>query len=136
MNNMMLTKADHMFAALNVLMHRRDQIQTALDRQSGEGFTFDHVFDMISQGRAFFFWNESSCAIVEGRTYPGENTMHIFLAAGTTDGLLRLYDVVAEWGKKEFGITKMTTLCRKGFKRTLAKHGWKQPQVWLVKEIV
>ena len=135
MNNVTTTASDMKFAVLNMLMGRRDQIQSALDRQTGEGFTFDHVFDLIATGRAYFFWNTDSCAVMEHRTYPGENTLHIFLAAGTTEGLLSLYEGVAKWGKDVLNTTKMTTLCRKGFKRTLSKHGWKEPAAWLTKEI-
>ena len=124
-----------MLGALNALVAHQGLIQSALDKQQGEGFTFEDVFNMIKTEQALFFWNHDSCAVVEIRKYPGEMTLHDFLGAGTTDGLLALYDRVAEWGSQYVGAKKMTTLCRKGFKRTLAKHGWKEPQVWLVKEI-
>ena len=127
--------ADHTLGVLNMLMRRRAQVQSALDRQCGEGFTFDHVFEMVAQQRALFFWNEDSCSVIEIRHYPGETVLHVFLGAGTTEGLLSLYDYVADWGKKVIGAKAMTSLCRKGFKRTLAKHGWIEPQVWLRKEI-
>ncbi len=127
--------AEHHIAVLNALTSRREQIQSALDRQCGEGFTFDHVFEMIAQGRALFFWNENSCAVIEIRTYPGETVLHVFLGAGTTEGLLELYEYVANWGKNAVGAKAMTSLCRKGFKRTLAKHGWREPQVWLRKDL-
>jgi hypothetical protein len=135
MNIQSTSFADLRFAVLNMLMHRREQLQLALDRQQGEGFTFDDVFEMVSTGRAFFFWNEDSSAVIEVRRYPGEVNLHVFIAAGSTDGLLKLYDGVSEWGKDKMGATKMTTLCRKGFKRKLKSHGWKEPQVWLTKEI-
>jgi hypothetical protein len=127
--------AENMMSVLSALMHYRPKIQSALDRQCGEGFTFDHVFEMVTQHRALFFWNEDSCSVVEIRHYPGETVLHVFLGAGTTEGLLQLYDFVANWGKGAVGATKMTTLCRKGFRRKLEKHGWKEPQAWLVKEI-
>jgi hypothetical protein len=127
--------SDQRLAVLNKLMERRGHIQSALDRQEGEGFTFDHVFDMVTQQRALFFWNDSSSAVIEIRNYPGETVLHVFLGAGTTEGLLALYDFVANWGKDAVGATKMTTLCRKGFRRKLEKFGWYEPQAWLVKDI-
>jgi hypothetical protein len=131
----MTDMADVRFAVLNQLMSRRQQVESALNHQDGEGFTFAHVFDRVARGEALFFWNDSSCAVMEVRSFPGGNMLHIFLAAGTTDGLLELYTGVAEWGKRELNCTRMTTLCRKGFRRRLAKHGWRENQVWLVKEI-
>ena len=126
--------AKTMMAVLNSLMAHRDQIQSALDQQRGEGFTFQDVFDIIKNEKAFFFWNEDSCAVIEVRRFPSEVNLHVFLGAGTTNGLLKLYEHVAEWGAR-LGASKMTTLCRKGFRRKLANHGWKEPQAWLVKEI-
>lgn len=127
-------QAEIMIGVLNALMAHKELIQSALDRQQGEGFTFQHVFDLVKSEQMYFFWNQDSCAVVEIRKYPGELTLHVFLGAGTTEGLLSLYDYVANWGSG-FGVTKMTTLCRKGFKRTLAKHNWKEGQVWLTKNI-
>ena len=120
---------------LNALYSKKDLIQSALDHQDDEGFTFEHVFEMVNANQMQFFWNKDSCAIVEIRKYPGQTTIHVFLGAGTTEGLLELYERVADWGVKYVGASKMTTLCRKGFKRTLAAHGWEEPQVWLTKDI-
>ena len=128
--------AETMIGILNAVMLHKDQIQSALNRQEGEGFTFQNVFDLIKTEQALFFWNQTSCAVIEVRKFPGEITLHVFLGAGTTEGLLELYEQVAEWGKEYVGASKMTTLCRKGFKRKLAKHGWKESQVWLTKDIV
>jgi hypothetical protein len=130
-----MIEAGVMITVLNSLMAHRELIQSALDRQVGEGFTFQHVFDLVKNEQALFFWNKTSCAVIEIRKYPGETNLHVFLGAGTTEGLLELYEHVASWGGKVVGATKMTTLCRKGFKRTLAKHGWKESQVWLTKQI-
>lgn len=130
-----MIEAGVMMAVLNSVMAHQDLIQSALDHQSGEGFTFQDVFDMVKNEQALFFWNTTSCAVIEIRKFPGETTLHIFLGAGTTDGLLELYEHVSQWGSKVVGATRMTTLCRKGFKRKLEKHGWKEPQVWLVKDI-
>jgi hypothetical protein len=130
-----MINAEVMIGVLNALMIHKPLIQSALDRQQGEGFTFQNVFDLVKNEQMLFFWNSSSCAVIEVRNYPGEIILHVFLGAGTTDGLLELYDYVASWGSTYVGASKMTTLCRKGFKRKLAKHGWKDPQVWLVKRI-
>lgn len=131
----MTMTAETLLGVLQALVARKEQIQSALDRQCGEGFTFQDVFDMIRSERALFFWNETSCAIIEVRKFPNEITLHVFLGAGTTEGLLELYELVADWGSKYIGASRMTTLCRKGFKRKLAKHGWKESQVWLDKDI-
>jgi hypothetical protein len=129
-----MIEAENMLHILNALMSRKAHIQSALDRQCGEGFTFQHVFDLVKAEKALFFWNETASAVIEVRRYPGETNLHVFLGAGDLDGLLELYDIVANWGKK-IGATKMTTLGRKGFKRALSKYGWTEPQAWLVKEI-
>jgi hypothetical protein len=127
--------AENHIHVLNALMSRRAQIESALARQCGEGFTFDHVFEMVAQCKALFFWNETSCSVIEIRQYPQQISLHVWLGAGTTEGLLALYESVANWGKRSVGATQMSTLCRKGFRRKLEKHGWKEPQVWLTKEI-
>lgn len=130
-----MINAEVMLGALTALVMHKQLIQAALDRQTGEGFTFQNVFDLVKNEQALFFWNESSCAVIEIRKFPGETTLHVFLGAGTTEGLLDLYKYVAHWGANYVGASKMTTLCRKGFTRKLAKHGWEQNQVWLTKNI-
>lgn len=127
-------KAEQMHAVLSMLIARRDQIQAALDRQTGEGFTFDHIFDRVAKQQALFFWNEDSCAVLEVRDFPGERVLHVFLGSGSTEGLVKLYEGVAAWGR-EISASSMTTLCRMGFLRKLKKHGWKQKQVYLTKEL-
>jgi len=130
-----MMEAKIMLGVLTALVQHEGLIQSALDRQQGEGFTFQHVFDLVKSEQMLFFWNNTSCAVIEVRKYPKEVTMHVFLGAGTTEGLLELYNHVAAWGATCVGATKMTTLCRKGFKRSLAKHGWNESQVWLTKDI-
>lgn len=120
---------------MNSLWGKKELIESALEHQNGEGFTFEHVFEMVLANQMQFFWSKDSCAVVEIRKYPGEITIHIFLGAGTTEGLLELYERVAEWGVNYVGASKMTTLCRKGFRKTLAEHGWEEPQIWLTKKI-
>lgn len=127
-------KAEQMHAVLSMLIVRKNQVEAALKRQAGEGWTFDHIFDKVAKQQCLFFWNEDSCAVLEVRDFPGERVLHVFLGSGSTEGLLRLYEGVAEWGQ-EINASSMTTLCRIGFLRKLKNHGWKQKQVYLTKEL-
>jgi hypothetical protein len=126
--------ADAKFAIISKLMEFRPKIQAALNRQQGEGFTFDNVFDLVVQGRVSFFWNETTCCILEFRNYPEGTHAHVFLAAGDLEGLDELFSWVGPYAKSQ-GAIKATTLCRKGFKRALKKSGWVETQVWLTKEL-
>jgi len=128
------SKADAQFAILCKLMEFKPKIQAALDRQEGEGFTFDDIFDMVIKGRVHFFWVETTCVIMEMRTYPEGTHAHVFLAAGDMNGLNELFSFLGPWAKS-LGAVKATTLCRMGFKRALKKYGWEEKQVWLTKEL-
>jgi hypothetical protein len=126
--------ADYRPALLCNMLVRRPQIEKALKHDT-EGWTFELVFVAVASGRAFFFWNDTSCAVLEPRKYPAGNALHVFLAAGTLKGLLELYENVAQWGRQAMDLRRMTTLGRRGFRRALKRHGWKEPHVWLVKDI-
>jgi len=126
--------ADSKFATISKFMEFKPKIQAALNRQQGEGFTFDMVFDLLINGRVLFFWNDTSCVVGEFRNYPEGIHAHIFLAAGNLEGLEELFTSLGPWAKSQ-GAIKATTLCRKGFKRALRKSGWVETQVWLTKEL-
>jgi hypothetical protein len=128
------SKAEAKFAILSKLMEFKPKVQSALDRQEGEGFTFDMVFDLVVNGKVSFFWNETTCVFLEFRVYPEGAHAHVFLAAGDINGLHELFSWLGPWAKSQ-GAIRATTLCRKGFKRALRKSGWVETQVWLTKEL-
>ena len=131
MNDMTLT--DKRLAILNVLVTRQKQIESAL-KHSDEGWTFQHVFEGVATGKLSFWFNESSCAILELRMMPARPVLHVFLGAGTQEGLFSLFEDVKTWASPN-GVTQMTTQCRKGFANRLKKAGWQQKRLWMEIEL-
>jgi hypothetical protein len=123
---------DYRLAVLDKMIKMRDILEPAF-KHSHEGHTFKDAFDIVATGRAMFFWNEDSCAVLEWRTYPAGLVVHVLWAGGTQAGLYALYDTVQGLAKAR-GAVAMTTLGRKGFERRLPKEGWKVAGVWFVKK--
>jgi len=125
---------DYRHATLCKLQERRTQLEPALKHQN-DGWEWSHIYEGVAAGRLSFWWNDSSSAVLELRQYPGCTALHIFIAGGTTEGLLDLYQYVAEYGRK-YGVRKMTTLCRQGFSKKLPQHGWTtKKMIWYEKEL-
>jgi hypothetical protein len=94
----------------------------------------EDVYKWCCEGTRLFFDNEEAFAIMDLVENPGYCHLHIQMAGGTMDGLLRLYDTVAEFGR-QVGAKEMTLIGRKGFARKLKKHGWSTPKVYMRKEL-
>ena len=104
------------------MIKMRDILEPAF-KHSHEGHTFKDAFDVVATGRAMFFWNDDSCAVLEWREYPSGRVIHVLWAGGTQAGLFELYDTVEAMAKQQ-GAAAMTTLGRKGFVKRLPKQGW------------
>lgn len=111
----------------------KPQIEALLKKNHGYA-TAEDMFYWCSTGQKFFFDNDEAWAIMEVIENPNYMHMNIQIAGGTTEGLLKLYEVVAAFGK-EIGAKKMTFIGRKGFTRKLKEHGWKSPKVYMEKEL-
>ena len=132
MNDMTPTEYDFRLAVLDKMIKMRDILEPAF-KHSHEGHTFKDAFDVVATGRAMFFWNDDSCAVLEWREYPSGRVIHVLWAGGTQAGLFELYDTVEAMAKQQ-GAKGMTTLGRRGFVKRLPKEGWEIAGVWFVKK--
>ena len=111
------------------LLRFRPQIEAAL-AYSNEGHTFDSLMNEVMLGALYFAFNDTSCALLERVMGPLDVRVHVVLGAGTLQGLLQLYDVIAP-KVKALGATKMTILGRPGFEKALKQQGWVTPKVYM-----
>ena len=111
------------------LIRFRPEIESAL-AYSNEGHTFESLMSDVLLGHLYFAFNDTSCALLERVMGPLHSRVHVVLGAGTLQGLLDLYEVIAP-KVKALGATKMTILGRPGFEKALKKQGWVSPKVYM-----
>ena len=81
------------------------------------------------------FWPGINTALVtEVITHPNQKSIHIFLAAGDMDEVIRILPFVEIHGKLE-GCTHMTMTGRKGWEKVMSKIYKVQPRIFLSTEI-
>ena len=81
------------------------------------------------------FWPGINTAIVtEVITHPNYKSIHIFLAAGDMDEVIRILPFVEIHGKME-GCTKMTMIGRKGWEKVMSKIYKVETRIFLSTEI-
>ena len=108
-----------------------------VDRAAAAGggvFTFDELATAIDDGRFFMFATDEAFVVVDPQEWASGLHLHVLAGGGTQAGLEQLEAAVRIWGQM-IGAKKMVTLCRKGFARRVLKQGWRQPLVYLEKEI-
>lgn len=123
----------HFLGTGHDLAHWRPQVERALAAGGGV-MSFEGLADAVDEGRMFMFGNEDGFAVLEPQTWESGLHLHIMVAGGSQAGIERVESVVRVWGQM-IGAKKLTCLCRKGFLRRAMKQGWKQPQLYLEKEI-
>jgi len=81
------------------------------------------------------FWPGINTAIVtEIITYPNQKSIHVFLAAGDINEVIRILPFVEKHGKLE-GCTHMTMTGRKGWEKVMSKIYQVKPRIFLSTEI-
>jgi len=81
------------------------------------------------------FWPGINTALVtEVITHPNQKSIHIFLAAGDMNEVIRILPFVEIHGKLE-GCTHMTMTGRKGWEKVMSKIYKVQPRIFLSTEI-
>ena len=81
------------------------------------------------------FWPGNNTAIVtEINIHPKQKSIHVFLAAGDMDEVIRILPYVEKHGKKE-GCTQMTMAGRKGWEKVMSKVYPIESRIFLSTEI-
>lgn len=81
------------------------------------------------------FWPGINTAIVtEVITHPKQKSIHVFLAAGDMDEVIRILPFIEKHGKME-GCTHMTMTGRKGWEKVMSKIYKVEPRIFLTTEI-
>lgn len=116
-----------------VLVAYRPMIEAAL-RYGGFDHTFDDVASRVLSGKAYFFCNETACAVCEVVRFSQASSFHVWLAGGTLEGVLALTPE-AEEVAKQLNCNRLTLTGRKGFARALQPHGWNHTHVTMERAV-
>jgi len=101
---------------------------------AGGTHVFEDVAESIVAGRMQLWPAPRGCAVTEVVLYPKKNVLHVFLAGGDMDQIIDMIDSAVAWGKTQ-GWVSMTIAGRDGWRRVLAKYGYKPVMTVLEKEI-
>ena len=110
----------------------RTWIEAALG-YSGGTHDFIDVAEGIYKGTMQLWPTPKGCIVTEIVVYPRKKFLNVFLGGGELDQILDMHDDVIEWAKAQ-GCTALTMTGRFGWKKPLAKHGWKPLHSSYVKE--
>ena len=127
-------KTDWIETQLAAIRRNADGIVAALAHAPGDTHSLDDVTAGVLLGRYKLWENERAFALTEIHHFPRESHCHVFLAGGTIDGILDLYEQAKDDSKREHGCVLMTISGRKGWERALAPHGWRHAMTTLYKE--
>lgn len=111
----------------------KPQVERALSAGGGV-MTFEELADAVDEGRFFMFSSAEGFVVVDPQEWASGLHLHVLVGGGSQKALEDLEPAVAIWGRM-IGAKKMVTLCRKGFARRVKKQGWREPLVYLEKEI-
>ena len=125
--------AKHILGTGFDLARWREQVERALDAGGGV-MSFEDVADAVDEGRFFMFATDEGFVVIDPQQWTSGLHLHVLVGGGTQGALEQLEPVVGIWGRM-IGAKKMVTLCRKGFARRVKKQGWREPLVYLEKEI-
>jgi hypothetical protein len=104
------------------LQRCRQWIEDAL-KYSGGTHDFEDIVQGVKEGR-FQFWNgKESAAITEITVYPKKKILHVFLAGGKMEEIVRMNESAKIFAEIN-GCSAMTIAGRKGWERVLKKEGY------------
>lgn len=111
----------------------KHHIGKILDNHNGY-MTVADVYKQCADCQKLFFDNDEAFIVVNVVEYPRDRHIHLMLAGGTMEGLLKLDPIIYKFGQ-QIGATKATFIGRKGFAKVLTKNGWTMPHIYMEKEI-
>ena len=111
----------------------RKHIEAALEYTGGTHDIID-IYEGLYKGTMQLWPAKDSCLVTEIIKYPKKKVLNIFLGGGDLTEILSMHDDVISWAKQQ-GCTALNMTGRFGWKKPLAKHGWKPMHTSYVKEI-
>lgn len=110
----------------------RPWIEAALE-YSGGTHSFLDVVEGLCAGTMQLWPADKGCIVTEIVVYPKKKVLNIFLGGGELEQILDMHENVIDWAKAQ-GCSALTMTGRFGWKKPLAKHGWKPLHSSYVKE--
>ena len=110
----------------------RPWIEAALE-YSGGTHSFLDVVEGLWNGTMQLWPADKGCIVTEIVVYPKKKVLNIFLGGGELEQILDMHENVIDWAKAQ-GCSALTMTGRFGWKKPLAKHGWKPLHSSYVKE--
>ena len=107
-------------------------IEAALS-YSGGTHNFEDVVVGLQKGTMQLWPTPNGCIVTEIVVYPQKKVLNVFLGGGELEQILDMHNDVIEWAKAQ-GWAALTMTGRFGWKKPLAKHGWKPLHTSYVKE--
>ena len=111
----------------------RKHIEAALEYTGGTHDIID-IYEGLYKGTMQLWPAKDSCLVTEIINYPKKKVLNVFLGGGDLTEILSMHDDVISWAKQQ-GCTALNMTGRFGWKKPLAKHGWKPMHTSYVKEI-
>ena len=108
-------------------------LEAALE-YSGGTHSFSDVVNGITSGKMQLWPSPKGCIVTEFVVYPRKKMLNVFLGGGEMEQLLDMHEDVIAWSKAQ-GCEAVTISGRFGWKKPLAKHGWKPMHASFIKEI-
>jgi hypothetical protein len=115
-------------AAVRDLLDKLDQFRPELEaamEHNGNTHTFDDLAAMVLQGRLRLWTTPNSAALTEVIEYPQQKHYHVFAAGGDLGEIVETIPLV-EQAARDAGCCKLTITGRRGWVRSLEKHGWQE----------
>tara|TARA_Y100000022_G_scaffold175704_1_gene164520 strand:- start:848 stop:1240 length:393 start_codon:yes stop_codon:yes gene_type:complete len=114
-------------------MRCKKYIEAALKYTGGTHDLVD-IYEGLYKGTMQLWPMENSCLVTEIITYPRKKVLNVFLGAGDLTEILEMHDSVISWAQAQ-GCEALNMTGRFGWKKPLAKYGWKPLHSSYVKEI-
>ena len=101
----------------------------------GHTHTRADIWEGVKTGRFQYWGDDKCCLITEIHEFPRTRKLHLFLAAGDLDMLLRVYLPQVKEFARENGCTGLTSVSRKGFLKRFPAYGFKPKSVTFEMEL-
>jgi hypothetical protein len=99
-----------------------DRIQKALDIAGTH--TADDLYAAIESGDAKLWVNRDSIVVTQIVEFPLSRHLNVWVGAGLLDDVIGvLHPEIEDYARQE-GCDSMTALGRRGWRKSLSKHGW------------
>jgi len=110
----------------------RPWIEAALEYSGGTHYFID-IAEGLYKGIMQLWPAEKGCIVTEIVVYPRKKVLNVFLGGGDLEQILDMHENVIEWAKAQ-KCEALTMTGRFGWKKPLAKHGWKTLHSSYIKE--